>query len=227
MKTILYVLIVSLFFFNSCKKVTSNEESNDFTQFITFSDFGNAINISGEEIIFDDIIYNPFDLILMDSLIIINDVNADFEYNIYNINNKKRIGGYFRRGNGPNEFLTNQFVNSFNSNLWIWDHDRQTIYEYLLNDIFSKTKDLEPINKISPSEYSMDPMILSKDTVVSVRPFDANHKFSYLDVKGDLVKTIGEYPIHKKTLTVGEITQGFTFKYISKIESLSLISMHQ
>lgn len=208
---ILSIIILSILLF-SCKKTENHIEE------ISYSDFGEPIELTCENVVLKDSILSPFKIKLIDSLLFTIDVNTKYFVHVYNLNSGSMISENILLGNGPGEMISADFCPTFNSDLCLLELDKKEIRKYSIADFLSK-KNPTPSSTIKLSKLSDAVSILSTNRIVGADPFNAKNKFNFFDAKGVLIETKGEYFSYKTDYTDQEIIRGFEFKYTTNFKN--------
>lgn len=212
-----YTIICSIIFASfSCSEKRMHEVHED-AGLIQIEDFGRVISLKSEELVFDEIVFNPFKMILKDSLLILYNVNTDYAFQIFNINNSKYLGERVHIGKAPNEMIRPAFIQNTDSGIWILDAEKHIIYHYFANE-FLKKREPYPIKTIN-QKIEADQLSIIGGKFFGLRIWESmKNRFLFFDMNGDSIDAKGKYPPNNINLTDQETSYGYTGNYTTNFK---------
>lgn len=139
---------------------SDNSESVEYKDSRT----GEYVQLKGVSIIKDSI-FRPADMDLVDSVLLIEELNIDFHYSIYNILNYNYIGQSIQTGDGPFEMISTDYLGKMNDYHWFYDMTKNKVAKFKFE--YGKLKPYEEI-QIDANEYRMvGPQLLSSTKIIS------------------------------------------------------------
>lgn len=210
-------LIISSFsvlFLVSCENKEKYKDVNTFT----FDDFGKSIALQSENIDFDEPIMSPRRILLVDSIILVENKNTEFLLYRYNVLSRKKTGECIAFGSGPNELLTIKHIQSVDSCIYISDNQKRVVFEYNKHDLCHGSNP-EPQKTVTTNE-AISSFQHIPDGYVSTTMNPFNKRFLFFNSEGNFTETKGEYPSLGKEITGIEKVEGYladmTFDPVSK-----------
>lgn len=214
-------LLISFILLLSCEE---RGASDDNILIISDSDFGDYIKLAGEEILFDDIVYKPFKMTLKDSILIVYNVSTEYAYQKFNIKTNKYLGESILIGNGPGEMLYPNFIQSSDTNLWLYDQQKSIVSKYDIGS-FIKEKHPTPLATITLKDRS-EQLSVIRDKIFSFKLNNNldNNRFNIFDLNGTLQSSTGSFPYIDKNKTFEEVIFGFTSDYSTNFKDRIFLS---
>jgi hypothetical protein len=177
-------LILITFVVFGCK--TSGEKGSYFSEFSEkYSLNGNVVDLNG-------IIGNPFQILLLDSLLIINEGRNDNLLFLYNLNTGNLHSEFGNVGDGPDEFSPPLRIALAADKRMLYINERRKFKfrEYYLDDRFK----MNLVNEFGP--FSPEIQILNKfndDLFLAVGIFEEG-RFRFYDKNLDEISSFGSFP---------------------------------
>jgi hypothetical protein len=216
----LYLLFLYIILFSCQKK--HFEDADIFT----FADFGKEeILLKAEFLALDDsILIMPSKLILKDSFLILNNSSNDFYFQIFNLNNLMETNECIGIGQGPDELLSPDIIQSNDSNIWILDIYKKEIDEYSFTDFLSESrpKYLQKI-KIEEEHYT-NAIVFPSLKILTVFSSDPKQRFGFYDDDGKLLAKKGSYPEIDIFDTEFEKARGYDFDCTTNFQNRIFVS---
>jgi len=201
-------LVVKLFLvttlITSCHQSEKYENASKFS----FQDFKTTTKLNAVTIDFDEPIMLPWLFIKSDSLLIVHNIRTNNLLYVYNVNSRKKVGEFISWGNGPNDLLRIKNMQLVDSDLYISDSQKRTIFKYDINDFHKSTDDIIPIEKVAVDDFFSN-LIYTDNGYVATTVNPNNKRLVFFNSKGEKEFTAGEYPYYGKELTAIEKMEGF------------------
>lgn len=147
----------------------------------------------------------------------------DYFTGIYDVSQGKYIGDFFRKGEGPSEFLNFVIINQkMDSVLWIHDLTRQGIKAIHISKTIDSGETV--INEeISYKGYS-DPLVVfrTKDSGLWIKNFSVADGVTYSRFKSDISNTI---PLYNKELSINDLNKTKTLADCIKDDETQIASL--
>jgi hypothetical protein len=186
------ILISFIFLSIYTNNVCAQKEVN-----FDFDDFPKTQSLKGEKIKFDPPLMNPWKMELADSLLFFLGSGTENAVDVYNLNTRKKITQFCRRGRGPGEMIFPfliQFIKN-SDEIVIHDLNGKKVIVYSLKKILDK----------NPNNYSkvvkVDSLYPRKLVKISGDRFFVTligHPDAYmnclLDMDGNVVKMLNKFP---------------------------------
>lgn len=203
-----------LLILNSCDSQKNYEHVTVFT----FDDFGTPIDLQSENIEFDEPLMKPGRILLVDSILLVQNTNTEFVLHKYNLISRKKCGECIAFGSGPDELLSIKHIQSGDSSIYISDNQRRVVFEYNKRELCLAT-DPKPRKSIPINEAISSLQHIPGGYVgTTMNPF--NKRLLYFNSAGEQTETKGEYPSLEKDFSDIERVDGFqasiTFDSINK-----------
>jgi len=183
-----FVLLFEAITVLSCQKKT-NLSSKQFT----INDF-EIIELSGEEMQFDSIVWKPASLMIKDSLLILENFETDHIYDIFNLNNNKHINQCLKYGQGPDDKIAPTMVinNSKDTVMWIYDFQRLSLDKYLLNDFL--TQKIPHAVEHHKTKSRFERVIMLSDSVIFVEYLGHlnPYRYAFCDLDGNVIDSVNQ-----------------------------------
>jgi hypothetical protein len=172
-------------------------------------DFGEAIYLTGEEMEFDEPVMKPRRLLLLDSIMLIYNLDMDPMIHKYNLNTRRKTGECISFGSGPEDFIYIQVMQESDSTVWLADIQKRVFQNYLRTDICCRDK-LQSLKRISIDEMFNDAWIFPDHRIIATGFNPGVKRFSFYSSEGMLIREKGDYPSFGVDLTDLEKMEGFT-----------------
>lgn len=213
----LFALVIS-FLSYSCQ----NDGKYSDAEIFSFSDFGDPVSLKGDSMAFDDILLKPVKINLVDSFLIMKNINTEFIYHIFNVLSKKKIGECVSFGIGPNEMIDPRFIPSNDGNIWLLDKNRRILSVCDYRTFFEENRLI--INKsIAFNDFCNNLLVLPERGFIA-STFNLNNKrFCLFDFDGDTICTKGEYPVLPNLETDIEKLEGFMNEFVVNIDGSKIL----
>lgn len=194
------LLLISLV---SCKKEAGYENAETFT----LENFGPSIALQGENIEFDQPLLMPRWLLLVDSMLLVENRRTKLLLHKYNLASRKKTGECIPFGSGPNELTLFKHIQQDDSSIYISDGQLRTVLVY---DKDNLCHDSLPIPRQS---VTIDDAISSMQHIpggyvaTTMNPF--NQRLLFFNADGEVAGTKGDYPALAETMSGVEKVEGF------------------
>lgn len=211
-------LLLSFFSLAAFLVSCNNKEKYKNTNAFTLDDFGAPISLQSENIDFDEPIMLPRRILLVDSILLVENKNTEFLLYKYNILSRKKCGECIEFGSGPNELLSFKHIQLDDSCIYISDNQKRVVFEY---NKYTLCHSLEPTpeKSITINEAISSLQHIPNGYVgTTMNPF--NKRLLFFDSEGKQTDTKGDYPSYRNELSDIEKVEGFQaniiFEPISK-----------
>ena len=158
-----------------------------------FNDFEVEIELKGNLLEFDDLVMNPSELQVYDSILVTLEYGGEKLCNVYNLNTKKKIGERLVRGQGPDEMLMPSFIDNDGTCVQIVDMATSVVYKYDLRD-FIENAEPRPTTKTKLEENVNSGMQILGDKLVGY-PYFKEHQLYVFDGTGKKVNEFAGFPV--------------------------------
>jgi hypothetical protein len=170
-------------------------------------DFGKAIILTGETVNFEYPLMKPRRLLLIDSVLLVYNVNTESLIYKYNLNTFKKMGECISFGNGPGELTDIHNMQRSDSTIWLIDSQRKKCHNYRLSDFCFKDT-FKSQHSLSISEAFTDAWVFPDHRVIATGFNSDVQRFSFFSPDGT-IQTKGDYPSFGNDLTDLEKIEGF------------------
>ncbi len=198
-----YVLLFCLVFLFSCAEKNQYKDAKRFTM----EDFPEVVSVTGKEVVFEEELYMPMRIYLLDSVLVLLNRNMESHLTRYNIYTKKKIGEDISFGSGPEEMLNPESVQLLDSVVWIYDTGKRRASRYLRKD-FGLSSALKPDSSIVFEEALDKISFLNEREIVATVLSPEHKRLSFFNQEG-LIKTVGEFPSIPNEVTAIEAIETF------------------
>lgn len=140
MNKVIYICLMALCLF-SCGK---DEMSYDGETCFGWDDF-EVSELNGTDLEFDELIMNPEQLLVRDSLLITINLRTEKFFHLFNLKTKHKIGESITVGQGPEDMLGPSFIPSSDS-IMVYDRSTSTVYHFTLDE-FVNNPSPNPVRK--------------------------------------------------------------------------------
>lgn len=149
--------------------------------------------LPGEKVVFDQEVQNPVKLELIDSVLILTNMNTSILLDKYNINSSQKIGDYIPFGSGPNEMLIVNSIQQTDSTTWLLDQSQNKLYHFNISN-FITDQNPNPINTIKLEMPVDNVLVLPSKLMIATTLNPEGKRFSIFDKTGKCLRNISEYP---------------------------------
>lgn len=209
MKHSLLILLLILPFL-SCR---FNKDKYEQASTFELNDFQTQKDLKSNKLEFDSLIMHPMDLIVYDSLLITVESGKDKIFHIYNINKKIHINQCISRGQGPEDMLQPEFMNSDQKSVRIIDLATSIVFEYDLND-FITNQQPKPKKRTKLEKQIFLTAQQVNNEIIGASYMDDNRLYVF-DLDGKKIKNIINYPTRTTQQTEVEKADAYYMKFIT------------
>lgn len=200
-----YCGIVLLFLLiYSCKPNQSYPGSTSFD----LQDFGEPVLLKGTAMDFDEILMKPVKITLIDSFLLMKNINTEQCIHLFNTYSRKKIGERIAFGTGPDEMIDPRVVGMDENRIWILDKNRRVLNEYDA-DCFFNQDSLKLEGKITFSDFCNSIIPLADKGFVSLTFNDEYKRLLFTDRQGKNLGLKGDYPVAENLISYMEKIEGF------------------
>ena len=190
MKQFNLLLLAFVALLASCN--TNKAKYENATSF-TYTDFKNQKDLKATTLEFDSLIMRAVDLVAFDSLLITIEMGKENIFHVYNMKTKKHINQSVKRGQGPEDMIYPEFMNSDANCLRVFDLQTSTVYEYDVQDFMtnptpSPTKRTKLENQVFTMAEQVD------DKIFGNAYYGVDEQLYVFDLNGKKIGTIIDYP---------------------------------
>ena len=211
MKQINFILLAFIALLASCN--TNKSDYENATTF-SYSDFKTEKDLRATTLEFDSLIMRPVDLMAFDSILITIEMGKENIFHVYNMNTKTHINQCIKKGQGPNDMLYPEFMNSSANSIRIIDLQTSTVYEYDVNDFI--TNPLPKATKRTKLESQVFIMAEQvEDKIFSNAYYGVDEQLYAFDLNGRKTGTIIDYPTTSVSQTDMEKVDAYYKKFTS------------
>jgi len=189
---------------------------NDAASF-TVSSFPETKELSGE-ILPIEILTNPRQIVIKDSLLLVVGTGSDFFVSVYNIGHGSFEGEFLSKGRGPNDALGVRYLSFFNDDRYFLlnDHLANKVFVYD-SDKLDHPNHIQPDYVISLDESLDDILFFSENTFLGKSDVMTNEKYANSRIKifgydGNVLKTFGDYPASEQVIIDQALNFAFDFR---------------
>lgn len=169
-------------------------------------------SLTGSVLDFEDLIMNPNQLIVYDTLLITCNQNTSKLFHIFDLKTKKKIGESVSMGQGPMEMIQPYFIED-KSSISIYDMMTTVVSQYTIEEFISNSVP-SPIRQSKLSERIFSKMaFLGNDIVGS--PYNPQHPFYLFSEKGEKKGDFASYPVSGLTYSDLEIIEAYRVDIVS------------
>ena len=189
--------------------IACNTRSKQQEKLISFQreDFKINKTLTGKTIEFDNIVLNPTQIQLFDSLLITCNTGAEKLFHVFNLNTRKKIGEHISTGQGLNEMMTPCFVNRDDS-VVVFDMMTSTLLTYSIPE-FITDKEPEFTNRVSIETKPLWSNIRCLDDKFIGLSYHEESPCYLFDKTGKKIMNFGSYPQTEQTCTPAELINAF------------------
>lgn len=222
MKSIpIYSFFLLLILLASCQKETVYENAETFTM----EEFGPTIALQGETVELDQPLLMPRCLLLVDSMLLVENRHTEFLLHKYNLASRKKTGECIPFGSGPNELTLFKHIQQDDSSIYISDGQLRTVLVY---DKDNLCYDSLPVPRKS---ITLDDAISSVQHIhggymtTSMNPF--NQRLLFFNEEGEVTESKGDYPSLAKNMSGVEKVEGFLAETVYSPTSQRIFLFYQ
>lgn len=212
------IILIVFFILLSCSR-----QEKIISEKISFSDFGEPIALKAEAVTIKDSIYSPYQIMVIDSLLITLERESNNLVKIYNINSGDLVFDGIPIGNGPNEVISAYICPSYNNYFCLYEKSKNEILVYNTGNLINQ-KGIDPISRIVLSEQSSDVEMVSAKKIIGKNIYDTKFKFNFYDSTGILIKKNGSYFPFKKDCSDQELIQGLECRFVTDFSNRIFVS---
>ena len=190
--------------FVSCYKSEKYENSSSFS----FKDFNITVTLNATIIEFDEPIMQPLLFVKSDSLLIVQNIRTSKMLYVYNVNTRKKVGEFISWGSGPEDLLRIKNIQLVDSNLYIADNQKRSMYIYDISDFRKSTNNPIPIQKTVIDDFFSN-LAYTGNGYVATTMNPNDKRLVFYDLMGEREFSSGEYPYFGKDFSEIEKIEGF------------------
>ena len=185
------IVLFAVCLFLSCK----DKEQRFFVDAKTFGmENLKTTKLEGVMMQFNDTIWNPIRIEVIDTLLFLRNRSTEYVFDIYNLNTNTKINECIKIGQGPNDFVFPQIVQSMGDNIWIFDRQLTNVKEYTVTDLL-KSNIPVPTNRVSLNNRELrNVAVLSDGVVLASVHSQKRGGFNLYNPTGLCLDSIGNYP---------------------------------
>lgn len=148
---------------------------------------------------------------VFDSLLLVSQINQEYIYSIFNLNNGKLIKEVVRRGNGPNEIVFPQGVAKYNDTLFsFYEGNKDKLFFYnilsLINGEDNPLKIISLNNRMGLRYYPLNDSILIGTGIYE------KGRYCYINLKNGFTDFYLDYPLNDKLKNLSNRHKGMAFQ---------------
>ncbi|NDV81663.1 BF3164 family lipoprotein [Bacteroides sp. 51] len=144
-----------------------------------------------EKIDIDFLIALNIELILQDSILLLNDFKLDPMITVLNLNNNSTVSTFLQKGEGPNDCIPPVQLQRLDDSIYILERQTAVLNKFQYSMINDGNVNLE---KIWQSNNFPNTFVPLNDTVFMATMINSKSRFVLIDKKGEDVGNFGEYP---------------------------------
>ncbi|MGV8139585.1 MAG: BF3164 family lipoprotein [Mangrovibacterium sp.] len=219
----LAIFIIScVAFLQSC----NNSNKPDFPGYTQFSeqDFRSSGKLFGSKIA-NIKLENPRNISVIDSLIVIVNRNTDYLLHVYSIKTGKRVNELIRKGKGPHELLSTDYIQKQNKEkkILVFGTVEKKVIEFSFDDLLKKSSEIA-YTEFSINDQGCLRVVKSGENYIGLTLADSIVKRLYVyNSKGAMIDAIGDYP--SVVPKVGNMLDAVLFEAYHKILSDGTIAL--
>ena len=174
----IYTFIICAILFSGCK---SSKTANNLTSIESYP----AQTLSLQKLPIASFIGRPAQILIKDSLYLINDVVGQKALLIYNWKQQREIGRYLYVGNGPNEIILPVDFNIFGDTLAVFQRSNSTYKLFDLKRMIS-TDSLLASRRVE-FDIRTDRAVATPEKFIASGYFDSNNTIRIYDKQGHVI----------------------------------------
>ena len=174
----IYTFIICAILFSGCK---SSKTANNLTSIESYP----AQTLSLQKLPIASFIGRPAQILIKDSLYLINDVVGQKALLIYNWKQQREIGRYLYVGNGPNEIILPVDFNIFGDTLAVFQRSNSTYKLFDLKRMIS-TDSLLASRRVE-FDIRTDRAVATPEKFIASGYFDSNNTIRIYDKQGHII----------------------------------------
>lgn len=166
-------LLVSQLLMISC-----NNKENQFREFYS------STELKGKRLALDSLLWNPTEMILLDSILIVNDHYNDQFASIISIKSGKLKKRFGIKGEGPGEVLHPINISRNENGILLYSRPLRSVVKYSWHDL--QTESTQNPVSLMKFKNSIDKVVsLTDTTYIGIGPFDGNSRYIQVEGEGD------------------------------------------
>jgi len=181
----IYTFIICAILFSGCK---SSKTANNLTSIESYP----AQTLSLQKLPIASFIGRPAQILIKDSLYLINDVVGQKALLIYNWKQQREIGRYLYVGNGPNEIILPVDFNIFGDTLAVFQRSNSTYKLFDLKRMIS-TDSLLASRRVE-FDIRTDRAVATPEKFIASGYFDSNNTIRIYDKQGHVIMETNTFP---------------------------------
>jgi hypothetical protein len=195
------VLILGVFLISSCGDWNRYEMSTSITE----EDFSTH-SLTGVRVEFNDLIMNPNQLMIYDTLLITCNQSTSKLFHIFDLKTKKKIGESVLMGQGPMEMIQPYFIADCDT-VTVYDMMTTVVSRYVPKEFISNPVPT-PVQQVKLSERIFSKMAFLGDHIIG-SPYHPKYPFYLFSKNGEKTGTFASYPISGLTYSDVEIVEAY------------------
>lgn len=218
---IIFQYLASLILLAGCQKEVGYENAETFAM----EEFGPAIALQGETVEFDQPLLMPRWLLLVDSMLLVENRHTEFLLHKYNLASRKKTGECIPFGSGPNELTLFKHIQQDDSSIYVSDGQLRTVLVYDKNNLCYDSlpvprKAITIDDAISPVQH-----IPGGYVTTTMNPF--NQRLLFFNEEGEVTESKGDYPSLAKNMSGVEKVEGFLAETVYSPASQHIFLFYQ
>lgn len=178
--------------------------------------------LSGEKVVFDQDVQNPVKLELIDSILVLTNMNTSILLDKYNINSLRKMGDGIPFGSGPNEMLIVNKMQQTDSTIWLFDQSQSKLYHFDLSGFIAEQSP-DPINTIKLELPADNVLVLSSKLVIGTTLDPEGKRLSFFDETGKCLQHISDYPDFEEEMSAYEKIVSFACQAVLSADKQNVI----
>jgi hypothetical protein len=204
MKNCYYFIFALLFY--SCNVSDGYGDAERFT----LQDIPRTVSLTGEQVDFDGMIMNPGYITLVDTVLIITNINTENLIHCFDVKNRKKLAESIMRRNGPEDMLDAKTTQPVDTCIWIFDMQQQTVRQYGKRDI-CLSQNPKSLKSVRPEGFFNAVRTLpGQDKFIASTVQPGKKRFTLFDTGGNMLNEFGDFPESNTSMTPIEAVQSFT-----------------
>jgi len=192
-----FPFLLAVIFFACLPKKSKAQKTIEYS----FSDFKQVVELKGEKVKLELPLRNPYEILFIDSLLLVKNSNTSPAVDIINLNNGKLVAQFGKKGKGPGELIYPfciQYIKKQNEILLQDSQGRKLVFfdlSLILNNAPQKyTRTVEIKDVLARKVKQVEDQSLFCDLIGN----SDGYMNCLLSSKGKLVKFNSSYPLTKK-----------------------------
>jgi hypothetical protein len=191
--SLIFVTSSLVLFLQSCN-ISNKPDFSGYTQF-SEQDFQLSEKLTGSKVT-NVKLENPRNIYIIDSLIITVDRGTDYLLHVYSLKTGKKINELIRRGKGPHELLSTDYIQkrSEEKRILVFGSVEKKIIEFSFDDLLKNSSDIVYTEFLINDQGCLR-VVKDKDNYIGLTLKDSIVKRLYVyNSKGTTVDAVGDYP---------------------------------